>query len=575
VESDPRVRALVLAAVQWLDPKTALVAAALGADEPVPVRAAAALVLARSGEPWTPEATAAVRAGWAAGEPLEPCWWWGWRASPLQELVRGLGQRGADCAAVLGTLLDSSSGPVREQAAAAAVWVVRVRREARAVLVPVLGGALADASPVVRASAARALREAGGAARPAADGLARLAAGEPGGTGDEAAAEAVAALVQLDDPRWRALLTARLAAGETVLDALEVLVAVGTPFDPVLCEAVLASLDASATAGPSLWDGDGIELLASWGPAAGAVVPHLLAVDSRAHQAAALAALGAIGPAAAAVLPRVRELVESSDPIKAGSSWGPFRISHVAERLAVWRIGGDPEPALEGARAAVAKLAELPRHGIGGVPYADAVTLLNGLGEQGRVLLDEVRTLIGTHREFIGLARLVWQWTGDADAVAPTVARVLELAAAELRRRTPQYRGDEAADLAAELGDPSTAPLLRALLADPTSRCRVPAARAVWRLTADADGLTGPLLKDVTPRPPGFRWQEAFDLFAEMGPAAGEALPELREVAGHPWCPFVEEFDSSVRRGLGHRDDRFLAAAHRAVAAVSSAGPAH
>jgi hypothetical protein len=117
--------------------------------------------------------------------------------------------------------------------------------------------------------------------------------------------------------------------------------------------------------------------------------------------------------------------------------------------------------------------------------------------------------------------------------------------------------------------------LLRALLADPTSRCRVPAARAVWRLTADADGLTGPLLKDVTPRPPGFRWQEAFDLFAEMGPAAGEALPELREVAGHPWCPFVEEFDSSVGRGLGHRDDRFLAAAHRAVAAVSSAGPAH
>lgn len=120
---------------------------------------------------------------------------------------------------------------------------------------------------------------------------------------------------------------------------------------------------------------------------------------------------------------------------------------------------------------------------------ADAVPLLEALGEHGRVLLPELRAAVAAHPDDIGLARALWRLTGDPAGTAPTVRRVLELAAAQLRQQRPRYTGDEAAALAGELGDASLVPLLRPLLADPTSRCRVPAARAIWRLTGDADGL--------------------------------------------------------------------------------------
>src|SRR5688572_4132291 len=76
-EPEPQMRARLLAAIGWLDKKTTLIAESLGADQPVAVRAAAALTLARSDQPWTPQATQAVRDAWADGEPLAKCWWWG------------------------------------------------------------------------------------------------------------------------------------------------------------------------------------------------------------------------------------------------------------------------------------------------------------------------------------------------------------------------------------------------------------------------------------------------------------------------------------------------------------------
>jgi hypothetical protein len=148
---------------------------------------------------------------------------------------------------------------------------------------------------------------------------------------------------------------------------------------------------------------------------------------------------------------------------------------------------------------------------------------------------------------------------------------VLDRAGAQCRQRTPQYPGLPAIDLALQLGDASLAPLLRPFLADSTSRTRVPAARAIWRLTGDADRLIGPLLKEVTGRPPGSRWSEALDLLAEIGPAATDALTELRAAAEHPRCPFVADFDSRRDRWLGHRDDSFLAATRAAIAAISAA----
>ena len=566
VEEDPQVRALLLASGQWLDPRTAMVTVALGPDQPAPVRAAAAIVLARSELPWTPEATAAVRAGWAGGEPLERSWWWGRGSTTLRELVEATGRRGPECAAVVAMLLESASESVREQTTRAAVWVTRVQRPTRQALVPVLIEALADGSPAVRRNAAWALREAGAAALPAADALARLAATDRG----EAAGEAIAALIELGDPRWREPLPARLAAAEPVADAVELLAAARVPFDATLCAAVSRRLDAIARVGPTSQDDDHIELLASWGPAAQAAVPHLLALDGEAYRHDVLAALTAMGPAATDALDRLRPVVAGADPIPVPSKWGPFRVSHVAERVALWHIAGDPEPALEGARAALGYLLHPPRDvNLDNLPYLDAVALIDGLGESGRVLLPELREAVAARPHYPGLARVLWHWTGDAAPVLPTVRHVLEAQAAALKRRHRPYPVGESVELAVRLGDPALVPLLRPLLADSGSG-RVVAAHAVWRLTHDPDGLIDPLVKEVTGRPPGARWAEAFDTLAEMGPSARSALPALREVAEHRWSPFVRFLDSEVHRGIGHEDDLFLAAARRTVEALSA-----
>jgi hypothetical protein len=112
-------------------------------------------------------------------------------------------------------------------------------------------------------------------------------------------------------------------------------------------------------------------------------------------------------------------------------------------------------------------------------------------------------------------------------------------------------------------------PLLRPFLADPTGRTRVPAARAIWRLTGDADGLIAPLLTEATGRPPGVRWRAALELLAEIGPAAAGAVPGLRAAAEHPRCPFLADLDSGRDRWLGHRDDSLLAATRAAIAAAA------
>ncbi|GIJ46243.1 hypothetical protein Val02_31290 [Virgisporangium aliadipatigenens] len=549
VEPEPQLRARLLAAVQWLDRKTPLVAESLGADRHPAVRAAAALILARSDQPWNEPATLAVREAWDGGEPLSSCWWWGWRSSPLQELIAGLGDKGADGAAVLGMLLASSADPVREQAAAATVLLVRAERRAREPLVPMLTRALADGSAQVRRDAARALSEAGAAARPAADALAQEAVLAPAGLG---------ALVRFDDPRWPALAAARLRTGADVERTLEALYEAHIPFDREVMDAITAT-------DPQTWHRWGIYLLASWGADAAPAVPQLRDLLDTNLGAWALDALTAIGPAASEILPRLRAALDGPPVVK---EYGNRRVPHVAERIAVLRIGGDPAPALDAARAALAVLRGRPTGGFYDLPHDGAVALLDALGEHGRELLPEVRGLVALRADLIGPARALWRWTADPEEVLPTVRTVLDLAGTQFRQRTPQYPGLPAIALAVELGDASLAPLLRPFLADPTSRTRVPAARGIWRLTGDVDGLVAPLLREVTGRPPGPRWREALDLLAEIGPPAAAARDELHAAAAHPRCPFVDEFDYRDDRWLGHRDDTYLAGVRAAIAAL-------
>lgn len=567
VEAEPQVKAGLLAAVQRLDKSTPLVAESLDAHQPLPVRAAAALTLARSAQPWTPEATRAVRDAWAGGEPLAASRWWG--ASPLRTLIAGLGDKGPAGAAVLGLLLASSAGPVREQAAAAAILVVRGERRARALLVPALTTALADPAPTVRRDAARALAEAGAAAAPAADVLTGVAADAPradgGALGAVAAAAsgtaALGALVFLGDPRWPALAAARLRSGTDVGRVLEILYEAGVPCH----DEVLAAI---TTTDPADWHRWGIHLLAAWGARAASAVPGLRTLLDANVGAWALDALTAIGPAAAPVLPRLRAMLDGPPVVKVN---GAFRVTQVAERIAVLRIGADPGPALDAARPALAKVAGRPAGGVHDLPYDDAVSLLDTLGEQGRELRPAVLGLVAVRTDLIGPARALWRWSADPDEVRPSVRSVLERAAMQVRQRAPQYPGLPAIELAAELADASLVPLLRPFLADPTGRTRVPAARAIWRLTGDADGLIEPLLKEATGRPPGVRWREALGLLAELGPAAAGAVPGLRAAAEQPRCPFTADLDSGRDRWLGHRDDSLLAATR---AAIEAAGPA-
>ncbi|MET7392925.1 hypothetical protein ABZS66_05435 [Dactylosporangium sp. NPDC005572] len=551
-EAEPQMKARLLAAVQWLDTKTPLVGESLGADQPVAIRAAATLILARSTQPWTPEATDAVRDAWAGGEPLEKSWWWGWQSSPLQGLITSLGDRGADGAAVLGMLLASSSDLVRAQAAAAAVFVVRAERQARPLLVPVLQRTLVDAPAKIRHDAARALGEAGAAARPAADSLADAVPTTPA---------ALDALVWLDDPRWPAFAAAQLDNAAHVKDTLQALHEARVPFHGEV-------MDAITRTDPADWHRWGIYLLAAWGPPAAPGVPQLQALLDTNVYAWALDALTAIGRAAQPVLPRLRATLDGPLIVKAADR---LRVSHLAERIGIWRIGADPGPALEAARAALTTLRGRSTGGFYDLPHDDADTLLDALGEHGRDLRSQVLDLLTARPDFIGLARALWRWTANPDEIRPTVLTVLDRAGTQFRQRTPQYPGPPAIDLALELADPSLAPLLRPFLADSTSRTRVPAARAIWRLTGDTTGLIGPLLKEVTGRPPGFRWNEALDLLAEIGPAAADAHTELRATAEHPRCPFVDDLDSSRDCWLGHHDDRFLAATRATIAAITPA----
>lgn len=595
VDEDAQARALLLAALAWLDPGTDLVAAALDEPNPPVLRAAAALIQARSSAPWTPQATAAVRAGWAGGEPLRPCpWWW----HPLRDLLGWIGKRGPDCADVLAALLELPDAQTREAAAASATRAVAVYRSVRPALVPVLTRALTDPVLAVRATAAVGLRDAGAAARPATDALAELAASGP----DEAAGEAVAALIELDDPRGLQLLPDRLAAGQPVSNALYVLAAAGVTFESTLYDAVLRRLDAlsgtapdsgqdAAPAGGAALAQDAapagesrrgtrreprwvysfpqeerdslLRLVASWGPAAASAVPYLLALGE--HGAAAL---GALGGAAGAALPQLRARVADGDATPAAPG-RPGTVTHLHERLAIWGIAGDPAPALEGARTALAGILGHPDR----ASYQDAVALLQGLGEQGRSLLPTVRRAIATptrggtqEKGQVELARLVWQWTGDPQAVLPTVRRLLD--AAVSNAGSPWASGADApAELAAEIGDPSLVPLLGKLHGHGSTDTA--AAVALWRLTGDEDGLAETLSRALTAVPPSRSWPQVTELLTALGPAAHPALPALRTVADSDRSPFTDiEVDFPTSRGVGHRDDQFLAAVRRAIAAI-------
>jgi hypothetical protein len=505
VEDGPLARASLLAAGARLDAAgwADLLSAALGHASPA-VRAAAALAIARAGLPWPGQGTAAVVEAYRDGDPLEG-WVWTGGDDTLADLLNRFDDLDAVPAAVLGALAGAATVEARWSAACAVQTLCKIRRSAPAKLLPLLGPLLADGHHGVQLTAARTVRVAGGAAGAlVADQLAALAA--RCAYGDEAerwepAAEALRALVQLGDPRWRRPLLAAWRTGWVPDNAGDALRGAAVAADPELLAAVRARLTRIAESLPANDEcGELALLLKSWGPAAAPAVPELLAALEH-GSAVASAALAAVGPAASAALPALR-LAAGRDDLDAAA--------------AVWRLAGDPGPLL----AVVGRALDHDR-----VEDVTIARLLE-LGGHARPLLprlqrfltgEPARSFPARHTQ-VAAATVAWRLTGDPDAVVPTVRAVLA---------GGETSAGAAARLAAELGDHARPllPLLRAALDDRWAR--VHAARALWRLGGDAGDLVEPLVAAAAECYGG--GEVAVDLLVEMRATA--ALPRLRALA--------------------------------------------
>jgi hypothetical protein len=537
-EADPRVRAGLVIAAATLDRRTDLIKYGLGTRHPSVVRAAAVLAAVRSGRRWPgAKAVAAVRAAWRDGDPFAGAerdgdGRWGppdWYPEAMADLLDNLPP--TDQPPILGALLHSADPDVRERALCHAGMAIGARRSLRESLPPLLVPALTDPEPKVRLAAADAIRRAGRAVAPLADTLAALA-----GRDDEAAGQAVAALVELGDPRAGDLVPRHLRAGTAAGDIGVALAAAGAPATPDLLAAVRHRLAALARGAEQRYRVTSefhrtfhiseitalLRLVRAWGPTAAAAAPELVGLI-RTKQAVldATEALAAMGPAAADAVPELPTFT----PRFLESGNNGFRLAVARAR---WRLGGEAGPAADEAWLHVARGGYAP----GGI------ALLAEIGEPAHVLLPRMRRARdywlteAEHRgECVSVARLLWEWTGDPEEARPTTRVML----ADIDMDLIPYDQFEAAILAVDLGEPGAVPTLIGMLGtDHRPFLQVmDAHRVLWHRTGDPD----PFLSYVRTRlaadepPSTMNWPLILDLLTELGPAAAPLHPTLRSFA--------------------------------------------
>jgi hypothetical protein len=319
VETSPQVRALILVAACRQDITQATEWLGQALREQAVVRVAAAYAIATHGLPWSAAVTEAVVSGCADGDPLEG---WEWDQSWLSTVACSV-----DAGVVpelLAALARSEHCEVRSACVYAAIDAMNVRRSLPQALVPVLASMLADSDVGVVRAAVSAVRMSGVAAQAAVE-LAALTSRQlelESLTSADPRVSAVCALVEIGDPRWRG----HVLAGQLPHGVVTAMVDAAVPMDVEL----LAAVHATLANGPSHNDRIAlVRLLGSWGEAARAALPEVLAALDQADRVAPQA-LAAIAPDA----PQVREALAQAT--------GNVRAAKV-----LYDLTGDPQPLLD------------------------------------------------------------------------------------------------------------------------------------------------------------------------------------------------------------------------------------
>ena len=467
-EDFPPVAASVLRGLSFLDPAgTVTLATEALAGEDSTIRLIAAWACAAGGMPWSGDLREAALAWTADGALMKGFRWSLWSGHPFSDLVDDLATRG-DPAAAAGVVAAALTMPVapgvREVAVLAASHLADISRSAAPGLIAPLTSVVAGDDPEASVSAICQLQKLGALAQ-AAEELAVVADAEgPGRRADWA----LACLVQIGDPRCVRLLVRDQRNRPFALRALRAPVppAARPPFTAALLEEIRGCLREQLLgeeATPFL-----VGLIGSWGPAAAAAIPDLLAILPR-HGYRVGCALADI----AGATPEAVSLLRQAATGKAGLN--------AAARLRA--LTGDEAPLLAATESGLTQ---------GGYGVGDAAAAARTLTPVTRLIPALAAALAATASQArqndqtrIELALALWHHSGDP---APAVEVIAGNLRADATRPSFGPGAAGAARAAAALG-PAARPLVPVILPLLDSPQACPAASgALLRIDPEAYG---------------------------------------------------------------------------------------
>ncbi|WP_330238799.1 hypothetical protein [Streptomyces sp. NBC_00525] len=494
-ETEPAVRAEVLAGIARLDPQRGAAAAACALDpsQPAVVRLAALFALLDADAPWDDSLHTAMLSLLPADSLRSDLDFE--RGEPLAAVVEILLSRHRDADreaafALVDAALRDSRAAVRAEGTWAADRACMLSRGAPRRLVAGLCAAAVDEEAVV--GMASLLGRLARAAEPAADVLAPLAARRPD-LEDDDADRALAALVLVAPERAAPLLAAGLGRRPRALDAATGLwdaEAAPFPFDGDLLDAVRSRLSRPASLSGNE-PGQLTGLLAGWGAEASAALPELCAAVPHFPDQASRA----LASVAADCAPSDRDTAVAA--LRAAA-----RRDVLPAAQALYELTDDPAPLLRCLEQ------ELGRNGWG---LRDAARAAGALGPRGAALAPLLRGALGDPEKDTtpaldtdtALAEALWRVTGDPEPVVAVLASVLDRASRSRWARWSVVRAARAtallgpagrsltAALDAALGDPVQAPAVATALlavADPAAVNRAAlASAALAAAESDAD----------------------------------------------------------------------------------------